>query len=450
MHCGNCSRSSLEPTLAEEQAGEQRPQQQQGAAAEDAKPPFSAGTYELLALLVATIGLLGLCNNLLVLVLYAKFKRLRTPTNLFLVNISLSDLLVSLFGVSLTFLSCLRSRWVWDAAGCVWNGFSNSLFASPPSLGVNPHFIMMVSLFSFFLICCYLDPHLMLQVCVFLCLSTGIVSIMTLTVLAYERYIRVVHARVIDFSWSWRAITYIWLYSLAWTGAPLLGWNHYALEKHGLSCSVDWRSKEPHDTSFVLFFFLGCLVAPVGIMAYCYGHILYAIRMLRCVEDLQTVQVIKILRYEKRVAKMCLLMITTFLICWMPYAVVSLLIAYGYDHLITPTVAIIPSFFAKSSTAYNPVIYIFMSRKFRRCLMQLFCFRLLRLQRSLKERPAVGNEKLIRPIVMSRKAGDRPKKKVTFSSSSVIFIITSDDTQQIDDSTSHTGTKVNVIQVKPL
>lgn len=44
---------------------------------------------------------------------------------------------------------------------------------------------------------------------------------MTLTVLAYERYIRVVHAKVIDFSWSWRAITYIWLYSLAWTGAPL-------------------------------------------------------------------------------------------------------------------------------------------------------------------------------------------------------------------------------------
>ncbi|XP_054847066.1 opsin-3 [Eublepharis macularius] len=388
--------SSLNP---EEQDLEQ-------AAAEDAAPPFSAGTYELLALLIATIGLLGLCNNLLVLVLYAKFKRLRSPTHLFLVNISLSDLLVSLFGVSFTFLSCLRSRWVWDDAACVWDGFSNSLF--------------------------------------------GIVSIMTLTVLAYERYIRVVHARVIDFSWSWRAITYIWLYSLLWTGAPLLGWNHYTLEIHGLGCSVDWRSKEPNDASFVLFFFLGCLAAPVVVMAYCYGHILYAIRMLRCVEDLQTVQVIKILRYEKKVAKMCFLMITTFLICWMPYAVVSLLIAYGYGHLITPTVAIIPSFFAKSSIAYNPVIYIFMSRKFRRCLLQLFCVHLLKYQRNLKDRPTIGSEKPIRPIVMSQKAGDRPKKKVTFSSSSIIFIITSDDKQPIDNGAKHAGTKVNVIQVKPL
>nr|XP_021151668.1 opsin-3 isoform X2 [Columba livia] len=307
------------------------------------RPLFSAGTYELLALLVATIGMLGLCNNLLVLVLYYKFKRLRTPTNLFLVNISLSDLLVSVFGVSLTFMSCLRSRWVWDAAGCVWDGFSNSLF--------------------------------------------GIVSIMTLTVLAYERYIRVVHAKVIDFSWSWRAITYIWLYSLAWTGAPLLGWNRYTLEIHGLGCSVDWKSKDPNDTSFVLLFFLSCLVAPVGIMAYCYGHILYAVRMLRCVEDFQTVQVIKLLKYEK---------------------------------------------------------------KFRRCLLQLLCFRLLRFQRTMKETPATGNEKPIRPIVMSQKAGDRPKKKVTFSSSSIIFIITSDDTQQIGDDSKHNGTKVNVIQVKPL
>ncbi|XP_006268885.4 opsin-3 [Alligator mississippiensis] len=367
---------------------------------------FSPGTYELLALLVAAMGALGAGSNLLVLVLYWRFPRLRTPTHLLLLNISLGHLLASVCGLSLTLTACLRSHWVWDAAGCLWDGFSNSLF--------------------------------------------GIVSIMTLTVLAYERYIRVVHAKVINFSWSWRAITYIWLYSLAWTGAPLLGWNRYTLEIHGLGCSVDWKSKDPNDTSFVLFFFLGCFVVPVGIMAYCYGHILYSIRMLRCIEDFQTVQVIKLLKYEKKVAKMCFLMISTFLICWMPYAVVSLLVAYGYSNLVTPTVAVIPSFFAKSSTAYNPVIYIFMSRKFRRCLLQLLCFRLLRFQRTMKEKPVTGNDKPIRPIVMSQKVGDRPKKKVTFSSSSIIFIITSDDAQQTDESSKHNSTKVNVIQVKPL
>ncbi|XP_039205045.1 opsin-3 [Crotalus tigris] len=402
MYSGNSSRgSSLEPTPGEQDLERRRQQ-----AAGDFGTPFSARTYELLALLIATIGLVGLCNNLLVLVVYTKFKRLRTPTGLFLVNISLSDLLVSFFGVSFTFLSCLRNGWAWDETGCMWDGFSNSLF--------------------------------------------GIVSLMTLTVLAYERYIRVVHARVIDFSWSWRAITYIWLYSLAWTGAPLLGWNHYSLELHGLGCSVDWSSREPSDTSFVLFFSFGCLVVPLGIVVYCYGHILHAVRTFRCVEDLQTVHVIKILRYEKKVAKMCFLMITTFLICWMPYTVVSLLIAYGYGHLITPTMAIIPSFFAKSNTAYNPVIFIFMNRKFRQCLMQLVCIHFLRFQRILKEKPAIRNETPVRPIVASQKVRNRPKKKVTFSSSSVIFIITNDETQQIDDSSKVTGTKANMIQVKSL
>ncbi|XP_066553112.1 opsin-3 isoform X2 [Amia ocellicauda] len=197
---------------------------------------FSNGTYKVLAFTVGTIGVLGFCNNVLVLVLFYKCKRLRTPTNLFLLNISVSDLLVSVFGVNFTFLSCIKGRWVWDAATCVWDGFSNSFF--------------------------------------------GIVSIMTLTALAYERYIRVVHAKVIDFTWSWKAITYIWLYSLAWTGAPLIGWNRYTLEIHRLGCSLDWASKDPNDASFILFFFLSCFFVPVGIMAYCYGHILYTVRMM--------------------------------------------------------------------------------------------------------------------------------------------------------------------------
>lgn len=84
---------------------------------------------------------------------------------------------------------------------------------------------------------------------------------------------------------------------------------------------------------------------------------------LRSIQDLQTVQIIKILRYEKKVAVMFLLMISCFLVCWTPYAVVSMMEAFGRKSMVSPTLAIIPSFFAKSSTAYNPLIYVFMSRK---------------------------------------------------------------------------------------
>ncbi|XP_026165475.1 opsin-3 [Mastacembelus armatus] len=370
---------------------------------------FALGTYKLLAFTIGTIGVFSFCSNVFVIILYCKFKRLRTPTNLLLVNISLSDLLVSVIGINFTFASCVKGGWIWSQATCVWDGFSNSLF--------------------------------------------GIVSIMTLSALAYERYIRVVHAQVVDFPWAWRAIAHIWLYSLAWTGAPLLGWNRYTLEIHQLGCSLDWASKDPNDASFILFFLLACFFVPVGVMIYCYGNILYTVQMLRSIQDLQTVQIIKILRYEKKVAVMFLLMISCFLVCWTPYAVVSMLEAFGRKSIVSPTMAIIPSFFAKSSTAYNPLIYVFMSRKFRRCLLQLLCSRLSWLQRTFKERPLAPVERPIRPIVMStsHSSKDRPKKRVTFSSSSIVFIITSDDFHHLDmTSKAASSSEVNVIQVRPL
>ncbi|KAL3049917.1 hypothetical protein OYC64_012056 [Pagothenia borchgrevinki] len=276
---------------------------------------------------------------------------------------------------------------------------------------------------------------------------------MTLAALAYERYIRVVHAQVVDFPWAWRAIGHIWLYSVVWTGAPLLGWNRYTLEIHRLGCSLDWASKDPNDASFILLFLLACFFVPVGIIIYCYGNILYTVNMLRSIQDLQTVQIIRILRYEKKVAAMFLLMITCFLVCWTPYAVVSMLEAFGRKSMVSPVVAIIPSFFAKSSAAYNPLIYVFMSRKFRRCLLQLLCSRLSWLQRSLKERPMTPVQRPIRPIVMSGNYGsrNRPKKRVTFSSSSIVFIITSNDFHQLDvTSKARIPAEVNVIQIRPL
>lgn len=95
---------------------------------------FAVHTYRLLAVAIGTIGVLGFCNNFAVLALYCRFKRLRTPTNLLLVNISLSDLLVSLIGINFTFAACVRGRWTWNQATCVWDGFSNTLFGESKSV----------------------------------------------------------------------------------------------------------------------------------------------------------------------------------------------------------------------------------------------------------------------------------------------------------------------------
>lgn len=89
---------------------------------------FALGTYKLLAFTIGTIGVFGFCNNVFVIILYCRFKRLRTPTNLLLVNISLSDFLVSVIGINFTFASCVKGGWIWSQSTCIWDGFSNSLF----------------------------------------------------------------------------------------------------------------------------------------------------------------------------------------------------------------------------------------------------------------------------------------------------------------------------------
>lgn len=86
--------------------------------------------------------------------------------------------------------------------------------------------------------------------------------------------------------------------------------------------------------------------------------------------------------------------------------------------------------------------------------MQLLCSRVTCLQCNLKERPLAPVQRPIRPIVVSAACGGgrvRPKKRVTFSSSSIVFIITRNDIRHTDvTSNTRESSEANVFQVRPL
>uniref|UniRef100_A0A8C5LUC7 Opsin 3 n=1 Tax=Leptobrachium leishanense TaxID=445787 RepID=A0A8C5LUC7_9ANUR len=274
---------------------------------------FYQDTYDLLALAMASLGIFGLCSNLLMLILYYKCQGLRTPSNLLLVNIGVSNVLSSIFGASFTFM-------------------------------------------CFFLIKVYelfFRYTLVTMLHVYICFA-GLVSSFTLTVLAYERYSRVIHDKIIDFSWTWRAVVCIWLYSWLWAVVPLIGWNRYTFENHGLDCALNWMPNGPNELSFVLTFVLACI-----------SELFFYTCLFQLVlaSDLQAVQVIKIINYEKYMIKISVVMVLEFLCYWMPYAVISLLTISGFDRLTTPTNTLVPLFISKSVAASNPVIYIFVNRK---------------------------------------------------------------------------------------
>nr|DBA28181.1 TPA: hypothetical protein GDO54_008580 [Pyxicephalus adspersus] len=363
---------------------------------------FTQDTYDSLALLVATIGIFGLCSNSLVLILYYRFKTLRTPTNLLLVNISFSDFVFSLFGVSFTFASCVSGQWIWDQKGCIFVGLCENLL--------------------------------------------GCVSIFTLTVVAYERYSRVVFDKVIDFSWTWKAIISVWVYSMAWATAPLMEWNRYILEPHGLDCSLDRISTEARQSSFILLSFLACFVVPMSIMIYCYGYILWSVRMLRKLQSVETGHACRLLRYEVKVAVMCLLMILSFLLCWMPYTVLSFLMMCGHGDIITPATAIVPCFLVKAGAATNEITFILTSKKFRQGLLKLLWMKCLKSHMIFARR-----KKPVAAGVQLYNNGQNLKKRVCYTSSFSSLLTTSEtNTQSVEEVQSIYIPNVKIIHVRPL
>lgn len=68
---------------------------------------------------------------------------------------------------------------------------------------------------------------------------------------------------------------------------------------------------------------------------------------------------------EHHLLFMIVCMVTCYLFCWLPYGLVSLITTFGKPGAISPTISIIPSILAKSSTFLNPLIYIFMNKQVR-------------------------------------------------------------------------------------
>ncbi|KAM8823273.1 teleost multiple tissue opsin b [Spinachia spinachia] len=274
----------------------------------------------VVAVCLGFIGTFGFLSNLLVLALFCRYRALRTPMNLLLVSISASDLLVSMLGTPFSFAASTQGRWLIGRAGCVWYGFVNA------------------------------------------CL--GIVSLISLAVLSFERYSTMVKPTIADgrdFRPALAGIAFSWLYSAAWTVPPLLGWSKYGPEGPGTTCSVDWKTQTANNISYIVCLFLFCLVLPFCVILYSYSRLLQAIRQVSVVSSAVT------RRREQRVLAMVVVMVACYLVCWLPYGVAALLATFGPRDLLSPEASITPSLLAKFSTVVNPFIYIFMNKQFYRC-----------------------------------------------------------------------------------
>lgn len=63
---------------------------------------------------------------------------------------------------------------------------------------------------------------------------------------------------------------------------------------------------------------------------------------------------------------MVILMVLGFMLAWTPYAVVAFWIFTNKGADFTATLMSVPAFFSKSSSLYNPIIYVLMNKQVRR------------------------------------------------------------------------------------
>ncbi|XP_063076332.1 C-C chemokine receptor type 3-like isoform X1 [Engraulis encrasicolus] len=265
--------------------------------------------------------LISVLGNGLVLYIIYKYEKLSTVTNIFLLNLVISDLL---FACSLPFEAVYHaSEWIFGLAMCK---LVRSLFS--------------VGFYS---------------------------SILFLTLMTFDRYLAVVHAvtaaKQRRKAYAISSSVVVWVVSLASSVKELILHTTSKDPKNGEMCEEFGYKKDTLD-NWQLFgyyqqFFLFFLV-PLAIVLYCYVRI--------------TVRIMDTRMKEKcRAVKLIFVIVLTFFICWTPYNIVILLKALEMSSITTaecPSDALDYAHFITRNLAFLyccicPVFYTFVGKKFQ-------------------------------------------------------------------------------------
>ncbi|KAJ8397072.1 hypothetical protein AAFF_G00011260 [Aldrovandia affinis] len=202
----------------------------------------------------------------------------------------------------------------------------------------------------------------------FLGVACSSASVFSLSALAVTRYLTVVHP-----TWAFRSLVRRRLRLVAaalWLPAAALAAPQFAIRTVGSSTQLSCFAFLS-DVSQLVYgtgLFLVAFALPLVVIVLMYGKIYCFLRRARTTGHAPQLE-----RYQSQVTHTSALLVVVFTLCWLPsYALMFSLV--GETLASTPSyrdVAIFARLLASSSTVANPVLYVFMSNKFRKDLMAL-------------------------------------------------------------------------------
>ncbi|XP_048097222.1 LOW QUALITY PROTEIN: parapinopsin a [Alosa alosa] len=293
---------------------------------------LSRSGYTALAAIIGVFSVTGIILNVTVIVVTLRHRQLRQPLNYALVNLAVADLGCALFGGLPTMVTNAMGYFSLGRVGCVLEGFAVSFF--------------------------------------------GIAGLCSVAVIAVDRYMvvcRTVGTVMFQTRHAVAGVVFSWVWSFVWNTPPLFGWGSYELEGVLTSCAPNWYSRDAGNMSYIVCYFLLCFAVPFSVIVVSYTRLLWTLRQ---VAKLQMSEGGSTARAEMQVARMVVVMVLAFLVTWLPYASFALSVIFSPNLYIDPVIASVPMYLAKSSTVFNPIIYIFMNRQFRDCAVPfLLCGR---------------------------------------------------------------------------
>lgn len=296
-------------------------------------PEPNPSLHYLLALIYIIFMFVALLGNGLVIWVFCSAKSLRTPSNMFVVNLALCDFFMML-----------------KAPIFIYNSFYTGF-----ALG-----------------------HLGCQIFAFIGSLSGIAAGMTNAAIAYDRYSTIAHpldgklsrGQVMLF------VAVIWIYTLPWALMPLMEvWGRFVPEGFLTSCSFDYLTDSNDIRSFVTTIFVFSYVIPMSLVIYYYSqivsHVVAHEKALReqakkmNVESLRSNSNTNAQSAEVRIAKAAITICFLYISSWTPYAVAAMIGAFGNKSLLTPAVTMLPALTCKLVACLDPYVYAISHPRYR-------------------------------------------------------------------------------------
>nr|XP_001502785.1 short-wave-sensitive opsin 1 [Equus caballus] len=286
--------------------------------------------FRLQAAFLGIVFLVGMPLNSLVLVATLRYKKLRQPLNYILVNVSLGGFLVCIFSVLIVFINSCHGYFVFGPHVCAFESFLGTV--------------------------------------------AGLVTGWSLAFLAFERYI-IICKPFGNFRFSSKhalmVVLATWIIGISVSIPPFFGWSRFIPEGLQCSCGPDWYTVGTKYRSeyYSWFLFIFCFIVPLSLICFSYSQLLGALRAVAAQQqESATTQ-----KAEREVSRMVVVMVGSFCVCYVPYAALAMYMVNNPNHGLDLRFVTIPAFFSKSSCVYNPIIYCFMNKQFRACIMEMVC-----------------------------------------------------------------------------